>query len=384
MFLLGSGVSIPGGFPSTVDITEQVYKGRNIIRHTDGRYYLSDHPSDFDNSSTEPYLPPVLCLIQKTKDLMQQYEKQEFVNYEILYYLIQQLDAFESGDLLNMALYPFINEVKKSVQLPNTEIDVFGEAEKYIRHTVWRKLSRSVDTHQHLEFLSEAMKDNDVTINVATLNHDLLIETHLKQKKADFCDGFGTPENGVRYWKNRFADKNNLLKVHGSINWFNLKPDHGDWLNDKIGIVLGDDIDHAKSPTGDLMRSTPEKEPQILVGTFNKIYGYAESIFSDIYCQFRTLLSRSQYLVVSGYGFRDKGVNTTILEWLYKDREHKIIVIHPQADQLLQTDARNAISRAFTGIARNNFVFISKFIQNTSWQEIKNQVVPLLINYRKG
>ncbi|MFZ3079464.1 MAG: hypothetical protein WA109_07245 [Bellilinea sp.] len=69
-------------------------------------------------------------------------------------------------------------------------------------------------------------------------------------------------------------------------------------------------------------------------------------------------------------------MNTAILEWLYKDREHKIIVIHPHVDQLLQTDARNAIKNAFTGIARNNFVIIPKFIQNTSWQEIKNQVVP--------
>lgn len=310
---------------------------------------------------------------------MQQYKKQESVNYEILYYLIQQLNAFESGDLLNMALYPFMEEVKRKMQLSNTEdprfIDILGEAEIYIRHTVWRKLSRSVDKHQHLEFLSEAMKDNAVTINVATLNHDLLIETHLNRKEAFFCDGFGTPENGVRYWKNRFADKNNLLKVHGSINWFNLLPDRGDSFNEKIGIVLDGDIDHPQSPTGDLMRSTPEKEPQILVGTFNKIYEYTESIFSDIYYQFRSLLSRSQYLVVSGYGFGDKGVNAAILEWLYKDREHKIIVIHLQADQLLQKDARYAIRKAFTGIAKKNFVIIPKFIQDASWQEIKNKVV---------
>jgi len=44
---------------------------------------------------------------------MQKYEKQENINYEILYYFIQQLNAYESGDLLNMALYPFMRQVKK-------------------------------------------------------------------------------------------------------------------------------------------------------------------------------------------------------------------------------------------------------------------------------
>ncbi len=309
---------------------------------------------------------------------MQKYEKQENINYEILYYFIQQLNAYESGDLLNMALYPFMRQVKKCMRVHNSGspefLVVLGEAEKYIRHIVWRKLSRSVAKHQHLSFLSDAIKDQDVTINVATLNHDLLIETHLTQEEIDFCDGFGSPINGVRYWENHFADRNNLLKVHGSINWFNLKPDHGDWFDENIGIVLDGDIDHPRSPTGDLMRSTPEKEPQILVGTFNKVYEYTESKFNDIYHQFRTLLKKSQYLVISGYGFRDKGVNTAILEWLYQNREHRIIVIHCDADKLLREDARTAIRTAYTDLAKSNFVTIRKFIQYTSWKEIKAKV----------
>ena len=380
MFLLGSGVSIPGEFPSTAEITAQVYEGQNVIRHTDGRYYLADHPSDFEQNLTEPYLSSVQLLLQSIKNLMLKYKKQEPIDYEILYYFIQQLNAFESDELLNMALYPFMDQVKRCMQVPNSEspgfIDVFGEAEKYIRHTVWRKLSRSVAKHQHLGFLSEAIKDQNVTINVATLNHDLLIETHLTQKKIDFCDGFGSPINGVRYWGNRFEDKNNLLKVHGSINWFSLRPDNGDGFDEKIGIVLDGDIDHPRSTIGDLMRSMPEKEPQILVGTFNKIYEYTESIFSDIYYEFRTLLSRSQCLVVSGYGFRDKGVNAAILEWLYKDRGHKIILIHRDVDKLMRMDARMAFRKAYTGTASRSFVEIPKFIVDTSWDEIKAKVIP--------
>lgn len=164
------------------------------------------------------------------------------------------------------------------------------------------------------------------------------------------------------------------MKIHGSINWFTLSPDDGDWFDDKIGIVLDGDIDHAKSQKGGLMRSLPEKEPKILIGTFNKIYEYTESIFSNIYYQFKALLGRSQNLVVSGYSFGDKGVNSAILEWLYSDRKNKIIVIHKDPDTLLKITARTAIRKAYTGMAKSNFLTISKYIQHTSWSEIKTKI----------
>lgn len=379
MFLLGSGVSIHAGFPSTYEITSQVFEGSNIIRHTDSRYYLADNPSDLEKQLTDEHLSKVLALLRSIRELMETYDKVEFLNYEILYYFIQQLHAYESGELLNMALFPFLNQIKQNLQLTDSEpirfIDVFGEAENYIRHTVWRKLVKDDDKHQHLAFLSDAINDEDtLMVNVATLNHDLLIENHLTEKKICFYDGFGSPTNGVRYWENHFADKNNLLKVHGSINWFTFQPDDGDWFDDKIGIVLDEDIDHAKSPTGGLMRSTSDKEPKILIGTFNKIYEYTESIFSDIYYQFRASLGRSKNLVISGYSFGDKGVNTAILEWLYKDRQNKIIVIHPYPDTLLNNTARMAIRKAYASIAKKNWVAIPKNIQETSWREIREKV----------
>lgn len=379
MFLLGSGTSIPAVFPGTLEITNQVFSGKSIIRHTDSRYYLSENQNYLEECFTKDYLPTVLSLLRIIKDLLESYDKEEPLNYETHYYFVQQLYSYESGDFLNMALYPFIKEVKEKLILPNKgpvrPIEVFNEAENYIRHTVWHKLNRSVANHNHLSFLSEAINDKDISaVNISTLNHDLLIEQHLSDKKITFNDGFGSPINGVRYWENHFTDKNNLLKVHGSVNWFTLTPDDGDWFDDQIGIVLDGDIDHAKSKKGGLMRSLPEKEPKILIGTFNKIYEYTESVFSDIYYQFRALLGKSQNLVVSGYSFGDKGVNSAILEWLYSDRKNKIIVINRDPDTLVKTTARTAIRKAFTGIAKNNLITISKVIQDTSWNEIKAKI----------
>ncbi len=173
VFLLGSGTSMPAGFPSTGDITDQVFSGKNVIRHTDSRYYLQKNPSDLDIYETQRYLPKVISLLGVIKELMGSYNKEENLNYEIVYYYIQQLHDYESGDLLNMALYPFIHAVKDKLQirLKNKPrfIEIFGEAENYIRHTVWGKLAIPANNHTHLSFLSEATNDKDFkAVNIST------------------------------------------------------------------------------------------------------------------------------------------------------------------------------------------------------------------------
>ncbi len=378
MFLLGSGISIPAGFPSTSDLTTQVFAGNNIVRGTDSRYYWSVNKNTLEDIQTNEYLPTVLKLLKTIKQLMESYDKNEPLNYEILYYFIQQLNTYESGDLLNMALSPFIKQVKKKMRLSHDArmtryIELFNEAEVYIRHTVWAMLAKvTLNKHRHLAFLSDAFNDKDISIvNVATLNHDLLIERHLDDHKISFNDGFSAPVNAVRYWENCFSTKNNLLKIHGSINWFTLKPDNGGWFDEKIGIVLNGDIDHTLSPSGNRMESMPDKEPLILVGTFNKIYEYTESIFNDIYYQFRSQLRTTKNLIVSGYSFGDKGVNAAILDWLYTNRDNKITLIHPDPNALLIQKARLAVRKAYEGPAKRNFVTITKKIQDTSWQDIK-------------
>lgn len=379
VFLLGSGTSIPAGFPSTTNITDQILSGDGVIRHTDSRYYLRQDPSPLETYETERYLTQIISLIEIIKQLMESYDKEETLNYEIIYYFIQQLYEYESGDLLNMALYPFIQKVKnrlnQSIQPEPRYIDLFREAENYIRHTVWGKLSIQPTKYEHLSFLSDAIKDPDIdVVNVGTLNHDLLIETHLEQNGIAFNDGFGNAINGVRYWENKFGTTDNILKLHGSINWFNLSPDDGDWFDDKIGIVVNNDIDHAKSLTGSMMRSLPEKEPRILIGTFNKIYEYSDNIFSDIFYLFRDSLKKSQSLIISGYSFGDKGINNAILDWLYTDRENRITVIHRNPDDLLINRARSAFRKAYSGVAKNNFLFIPKSIEDTNWAEIKTKI----------
>ena len=376
MFLIGSGVSIPSGFPSTKEITNLVLSGENIIRHTDSRYYINPSPTELEQHFTNEQLSNVLSLFKVIMDIMGEYNKPETINYEILFYFVVQLSDFESGNSVNMALYPFYKEVKTKYHSMTGKqirfIDLFAEAENYIRHIVWRKLqSVQVTNFDQLTFLSDALKDKAFgPLNVATLNHDLLIESYLDKLKIKLHDGFGKPINGVRYWENNFKNENNLLKIHGSINWVTLRVDKGNWFTQKVGIVLDGDIDHPKNKDGVLMRSQPP-EPLILTGTFNKIGEYTGSIYSDVYSRFKSLLNHTNFLVVSGYSFGDKGINAAVTEWLFLNADHRIIVIHRDPKRLLNTDARRAIQRIANDIAPDNFISIPKMIQDTTWEDIK-------------
>ena len=89
-----------------------------------------------------------------------------------------------------------------------------------------------------------------------------------------------------------------------------------------------------------------DEESVMLIGSFNKILEYTGGIFSDLFCAFRCTLDSTQCLVVGGYGFRDKGVNHTIIEWLRSSTDRKLIIVHKDYGAYKRT-ARKAIQDLF-------------------------------------
>ena len=63
-----------------------------------------------------------------------------------------------------------------------------------------------------------------------------------------------------------------------------------------------------------------ESMPLLLIGTFNKVAEYSRGIFLDLHHRFRSTLREADRLVVCGYSFGDKGINTAVIEWYYAKR----------------------------------------------------------------
>jgi hypothetical protein len=107
-----------------------------------------------------------------------------------------------------------------------------------------------------------------------------------------------------------------------------------------------------------------------LAGTFNKMLDYNSTIYADLHYQFYRSLKGTPILIVSGYGFRDKGINTRIVDWVYASNRHRIIVIHPNQSALLES-ARGSISNKWDNWLKTGRVnIIPKPIEETSWEEV--------------
>jgi hypothetical protein len=376
-FLLGSGISRPAGMPSIVQITQRVLSGEEVWRHTDGNYYLGE---DRSLPNLAAHVPRVLKFLHRLEREIDQYYRPQpgrCTNYEDLYYVASQIDDSESGDYDNPAVQPLIEKIRPEIQplLVDNENDgiqqwrlqeLAGESTSYIEDVTRHSLGKEPTRTDHLNSLKDACLDNRLSsVDLFTLNHDTVLEQCLSQNSVQATDGFGEPENDVRYWRPDLFDqpsKVRLFKLHGSVNWFRFG-------SGSVGIPLGRDIWRTRNRVGKMQRLAHGR-PEILVGTFNKMLQYTSGIYAELHCQFYRSLRHTRRLVVCGYGFGDKGINTQIIQWVDSSPDQRILVVHPRPEELKRA-ARGAISQNWTHWAsQDKMTVISRPVEETSWQDM--------------
>ena len=77
-----------------------------------------------------------------------------------------------------------------------------------------------------------------------------------------------------------------------------------------------------------------------------------------------------EWLVISGYGFGDKGINSYITNWIYNVFPRRLIVIHPDPGALAQ-DARGAIAAKWSSWQSSDVLrTIAHTAEDVSWAEL--------------
>ena len=358
VFLFGSGISIPGGLPSTDKITATVL------------------PTDRGNRPNT-----MVAFLGVVQDLVNEYfeEQGRSANYEDLYYACKQLSGHKSGNFENPLILPFIQHIRPL--FPETDVyDLAEEAAKHIAIVVVKQLSKPPRALDHLSFIYDACVASQYDgCNVFTLNHDRLLETYLQSRLVEFVDGFGQSINGsVRCWHPEvFQDKtarSRLFKLHGSLDWYRMRPDGAGWEEEVVGISSERYLGDSRAADGRRMINMDDG-PLILIGTFNKMLEYNSGIFLDLLCQFHFRLRVSRRLIVCGYGFGDKGINTQIVEWLYRDRTNRLFVIHPDPDGLAFV-ARGAIANKWHDLLKTTkLVVIPKRVEDLTFDELQEVLI---------
>ncbi len=360
--LLGAGSSIPAGFPSTSKLTKIVRSGRGVTRESDSSYYIDVNNTALQEGTTTLVKKMVNRLHAEQRQYSEHYGLNWTPNYEDIAYLISQGCEQWKGELDNPVVLSFIDRLRSDMSSEIHELEQYDfktcidhtgnedmlaslleESLNFIVDIVWRCLWGNPNSVSQLGIIKHICKNSCVS-SISTLCHDTHLETYLRDEGVALADGFkDTYDAGIRYWNGDFSYIESIpfLKLHGSIDWFDIYTQGGTIYDSKVGLVSSDlDCRRLQNSNGERLNTTGR--PMILIGTFNKISQYNAGIFRDLHCCFRSTLNDTDQLIVCGYSFGDKGINNEIIGWVSGSRKRRIIVLHPEPDDLL-SNARPAI-----------------------------------------
>ena len=365
-FLFGSGISLSANLPNVSTITNELL--------TKDFFY-----SGYGDHVTYPQRNTVHKYKKFLKKLSNYCVSLNLNNsYEDLFYITTSIqDSLDQREFGNFYVNYFINSIKfvlteiiDEKNKKNNKNDINSafkqfifELNVYIQKFVAKKLRPSENNVYINSFISK-LKD-EYSYNIFTLNHDLLLETGLKEKEKEkgiyVNTGFG---KNNKFSIDNFKDTSsqfNIFKLHGSINW-----NRGKDVNRKDYIFETDSSTPFNKHT--------DTSPYFIMGTFNKYELYTYGIFYDLFHEFRVRLSKTNTLYICGYGFRDEGVNSVLLEWMEKDSNNKIKIFHKDKQNLISN------SNVFTGwewdkrIAKKQIKIIKKYFENIEWKDIVNSL----------
>ncbi len=129
-------------------------------------------------------------------------------------------------------------------------------------------------------------------VNIVTTNYDRVLEHVMGFYDIPFTDGFGGNEFNV-FNNTLFAEKNitNLIKVHGSLNWFQ----------------VGSNIRH-------LMIKNENTQPVIIPPGKNKYQEAYKSPYRDLIHKSDNLINNASSFLIVGFGFNDEHLTPKIKE----------------------------------------------------------------------
>lgn len=314
VFILGAGASYDAGCKMSGDMLKAL---EGII--------CNKQNEEFSEIECEVIKFLLTCLNYhsewKTWEINRQYSLKP--NIEELALLLRRIKNRE-----NFLPYPVTgNWADKLVRLEGlfkevSEIGLYQKIEDTIKNKLlqqWLEV-KNTDFLNPLDDFFSRNTDKSLTLDIFSMNYDMVFENHFAEKMAKPYRGFYSGEwRGFSKAANsEESDIINLYKLHGSLDWMRLID----------GTIL------EKTPIEDDYEDSDgenrvEHDPFIIFGQGTKFFS-VEPFFSMIQTFNRKLKERDYYFVI-GYSFFDPYINNLLIQAV-KDggqKNKKIIIVNP-------------------------------------------------------
>jgi hypothetical protein len=164
-----------------------------------------------------------------------------------------------------------------------------------------------------------------------------------------------------------------LAKLHGSIDWFNIRLRGGSPSTDRYGLVLKPDAWHCKDEQGNHITNLSGK-PVFLVGTYNKIMSYGFGIFSEMHYRFHQFLGSHDTIVMSGYGWNDSGINGRLINWLYSSENKRLYLLHREPENI-RDESKSAMRHRYDELVRcGRLIPVRKWLSEVGLEDLLQEL----------
>lgn len=381
LVFLGSGVSLESGAPSTKGITDEVFRPNQWEGDENLENMLQWPTGEGSNRDIiERGILPFLEVVKKYIVDGLPIENRPPVNYEDIFYLLDQIVDYEGEELSNPALSPFVSQMEDlSHDLragmakggDSLRMQLFAHRGKdYIRYVAWRLLSQEFKI-RNMDILGDLASSDQISrLDVFSLNHDLILERHLQSRSIPFIDGFGPESDGVRVYDGTLYDgegKVRVHKLHGSVNQFLVKLRSDDGFKHRFAIPTESNLWYSEDRHGNHLFN-----PAMLIGGQNKMIEYGMGEFRRLFSKFDTALDATNHVIVSGYGWRDFGITRTLLEWVRSSSENRLLIYHEKPKDLLDKAPHKL--RSHVGKYPQRISFIEHFLGDVGVPDVLNDI----------
>ena len=310
-FLLGAGFSVPAGYPTGKELGECILKTTkdDILTFFNDLYFKYDSHEKYID-----FLVELLSICKKYKD---------FFNYENFYDFIKNPNN-DSSFLLNI-IFEKIGITGKGESISNTMYQIDEIYNLLVAFYIKETLINALYQRHYKNFVDiiKTLKDTH-TVNVHSLNHDLLFEKLLGN--GNYTDGFSilnseyyeSYHRQIPFYANDYKSSNiRLYKLHGSIDYFRTI-DYSSKSERYNYIKLPHDVSR-KNVRNNNGRCIYELHSDFLTGINFKRTRYKEHFYSNLHRKFISNLASADKLIIIGYSGNDGGINDYIIDNLKRD-----------------------------------------------------------------
>ncbi|GAB4159348.1 MAG: hypothetical protein Tsb0033_13760 [Winogradskyella sp.] len=363
-FLLGAGFSVNQGYPTANVLNSQIQNINpdNYSINSEGNLFnlpaTVDDPNWFyADAKNKFFIKELIALFLKENKV---FDYEEFYDFLVNPKLAKREDfkkianefrgKFNINQDENSLEYNDRRLIDTTIKLINQLIQVLlvDKHGQNFYKPIHQMKPLPTEYTGFLQFLEQTGKTSIVHIH--TLNHDILFETfnHTDWINGELSTGF--EELGSKFYArmqdnimirlscftNRYDTRYRLYKLHGSIDQFPFRHQDGspkEYIKIKKGVNISNLYKEVQKGDGEFNYENDFTNyyADFLSGTSSKILRYNdEGYYKEVFNHFKSNLTKSDRLIIVGYGCRDSKINEFILNnFDFRNKETVIIDPYP-------------------------------------------------------